>query len=194
MNNLSSQTIGEPQAPASKPPRPEIIGEKKPTQYIVVDTGVTPDHPHRTHELVVNNKRQKFVFQHGVDNILPKEIALRFLSVEGFSVYTMDGKLIEPAPKAPDHLKSALPPEFCVAKLSELKKEALLQRAVPLPGGDIFTSDSSSAEMAAFIEKYNISQRPNGRDKDEDEGLDGMGMSQAELDRAFREDPTSIGI
>lgn len=187
--SLSNQTITENKNPAAT--KSEVIGEKR---YIVTDLGVTPDYPKRTHELIVNGKREKFDFMYGVNQLFSKEIALRFLPIEGFSVSTEDGKIIEPAPKTPENMKHILPPEFCVAKLSELKKEALLQRAVPLPGGDVFNVTSTSAEMVEFITKYNASKIPSDRDSDEDEGLDGQGMKLSEVDRLFQLDPTTVGI
>jgi len=110
----------------------------------------------RVHEMRVNDSVKPFTFEPGKGLPLPTAIAIKFLA-KGFKLVDDKGSLIpwQLRPKQPDELGAGesikLSDNETIARVDELSTEALLQRALEMPGGEQFAAKGERGAMIDFI-------------------------------------------
>lgn len=125
-------------------------------ELYVMDKNARPPHEPRVHEILTGDGIvEKYSFHHQEFIKMPAAHAMRFLRDEAFHVSRDEKGLsrIRPMVEAKDEAGNAVAkePDEVVARLDELKREALLRRALSMPGGDKLGSNVSSANLIAFI-------------------------------------------
>lgn len=143
--------------------QPKRAQPTEPATMLVLDT-TAKDGP-RVHEQIVNDSIQQFTFMPGKGLPLSTAIAVKFLKHDGFKRVDAEGNLLEwrRAPKQPDELGAGeaikVGDAETIARVDELSKQALLQRALEMPGGEKFTAASDRTDMVDFIVQTTIARR-----------------------------------
>lgn len=128
-----------------------------PTTMRVLDSTATLASGPRRHEQVVGGRLVTYEFKPNEPLDLPPEVATKFLKHEAFRLIGPNGEPVAylRRPKQPDELgageKLALGPDETVARYDELSNSALLQRALELPGGEVFAQGASPPSRTALI-------------------------------------------
>lgn len=132
----------------------EALGHEaeKPAQMLVLDTSATPSENsptgERMHAQIINGITKIFRFKPGVGTPLDPAVAAKFLRHDAFRLVDADGNELpyERVPKQPNDLqageKLVLADNETVARYDELTNAALLQRVLPLPGGEKFSAEA----------------------------------------------------
>lgn len=151
----AASTKNQPPAPPAAPPATPKPTKAPDVQLLVLDT--TAINEPRTHEQVVDGVIRPFVFERGKPLPLPFAIASKFLVHEAFKLMNEKGEIIawKRHPKQPDELgageKIKVGDDETIARYDELSNNALLQRAVVMPGGEKFAQGKDRPDRGAMI-------------------------------------------
>lgn len=155
-----------------------------PKTYLVLDS-TAKDGP-RIHEMLVNGAVRPFVFKPGEALELDAPIALKFLKHDAFWAVNAKGEriAISRRPRQPEELGAGerfrLGENETVANYTELTTDALIHRAVELPGGEQYaTGAPDRAAIIAFIKQTTEANRKANTVNEND--ADGY-TPEAELD------------
>jgi hypothetical protein len=120
----------------------------------VIDTSCTEVSGDRKHAVFLNGELVEVVFKYGKENILPLELALKFVQT-GFEVQELaDGYKITIPAIPTDNVAAQLANDECVAKFTELTLQSLKVRAAQRKGGEMFLNleDADKPLIISFLE------------------------------------------
>jgi hypothetical protein len=121
----------------------------------VTDTTCSPTYPRRTHDIMVSGVIRQVTFEIGQPQLLPIDVALRFLKDDAFVVTDpRTGKKYDPTPPQPDiHSGAAfaLASDEVVAKLDELTQEALFIRSKQMQGAEDIKKGTPKEKLISFL-------------------------------------------
>lgn len=158
--------------------------QSKLEKMLVLDTSAVPSENsptgERSHAQIINGITKIFRFLPGVGTPMEPSIAAKFLRHEAFRLVDADGNELpyERVPKQPTDLqageKLVLADNETVARYDELTNAALLQRVLPLPGGEKFSADAPDRKavidfIIAAQQKLAAAKRSRVRDVGNDE-------------------------
>jgi hypothetical protein len=160
----------------SETEKPKAEKAEKPATMFVMDTTAAPDSydgngklvpGFRVHDIILDGAKRSFKFEAGKPTELPAVVAMKFLKHDALKATDKDGELIkfERPPRQPDELGAGerleLKVNETVARLDELSIPALMQRVLPIPGGEKFGAmpdkptkavlEEFRAEMVRFL-------------------------------------------
>lgn len=131
----------------------------------VLDTTATQESGSRTHDMLVDGRAVPVKFDYGVPKELPFGVAMRFLKTPEFQLTDKDGKPrdFQRVPIQPDELGAGerfrLAEDETVAKYNELTVDALVMRAVLLPGGEKMSKRFGKDAIVEFIQTATAERR-----------------------------------
>ena len=183
--NVGDNGPDKPAVPGAAP-TPHAKPEAQPTgngsTLLVTDLTATSDHPTRNHEVIVDGRVQKLVFQMGERMTLPFLTAIKFSQNPGFLVENMDYSLFQAPPSDVDERdetpKIELGDDEVIARFDELIKGALVLRAQMLPGGEEITDRTGKDNVIEFLKRERLATKKANSVSDGD-------MSQDDLDNLF---------
>lgn len=126
---------------------------------------------------------------------MPPSHAARFLKVEGFVVTGAAGRPMNSLPTSEEQSRVAtLPKGWLLARVEELTSDALLARALNLPGGEKFTARTKKDVLLAFVTEHSggaidtVQPAGNVAEGAEDAAGDGLAdMKPDEADKFFED-------
>jgi len=157
--------------------------------FSVLDLTATQDNPVREHVILVNGLQKKCVFKFGEKLELEQPEALKFSGNDGFIVYDEQGNVFTQVKEVSQgaEIGQKLAPDQVLANLTELSREALLNRAAVLPGGEVFMAKGAKPRLETvieFITQHNKKTRQAETSVDDEDSLiDSDGMSKEEMDK-----------
>lgn len=188
-SNTSPASTGAADDKANEPKADAKPAERK--KMRVLDTTAVPGGANRHHEQIVDGIARTFIFEPGKGLELPAEIAVKFLKTDGFKLVDDDNNVVvyERPPRQPEDLgageKLVLAPNETVARYDELTNAALVKRAAPMPGGEVFARSAQldRAAVIRFIMDTKAKLAAANVSKDKDIGDDEF-LPPAETDEA----------
>lgn len=118
----------------------------------VQDTTATAVSGMRTHDILCDGRVFQYSFKPGEALEMPPAHAWKFVPIDSFIVTDeKDNRIRQTIPITKGVETGQLKDDECIARYEELTIEALLSRAVPLPGGERMGRQSGKEGLAAFL-------------------------------------------
>ena len=183
--NVGDTGPDKPAVPGAAPNPPATVDGNT---LKVMDLTATADCPVRDHEMVVDDRVQKFAFSMGEAKVMPYTTALKFSQNPGFEVSHMDDRPFVAPPSDVDERdeipKISLEDDEVIARMDELVKPALLVRAQIID--DTIKDSTGKDELVAFLKADRLAKKKANSSPDSSAGVGGSeAMSDADLDGLF---------
>lgn len=140
--------------------------------YVVEDSSCTAVSTPREHTVIVNDQPVPVTFVYGQRTELEYDVAMKFASVEGFTVSDLEGREVTVPKVVANTIKQLqVAPDEVIAKYTELSLEALQVRAAASPDGEKFVGVDQPEILIDFLMNgLTVDDEENLIDDDLDEG------------------------